>query len=208
MYAAVPSRILLISFSVLAFAACDAKHAPGSGESNAAPLAFQDDYVKYNGQRLDFTQDLSNWINVLGPNHRTAFPDDPGIVVWDDLGIRVYTNHPRNQRVVTASVTLRGEPEDSLSYIPPGEGVRPRQDYAYSVLVNGVRVNKGTRVGDIAHLSAGQLRIDCSRGISICGASRNDEKFIQMKMYFGVDDRRYDSTPYVIEFGPGSNPAH
>ncbi|MBQ0741454.1 hypothetical protein J9332_45000, partial [Aquimarina celericrescens] len=79
-----------------------------------APFAFQDDYVKYNGQRLDFTQDLSDWINVLGPNHRTAFPDDPGIVVWDDLGIRVYTNHPRNQRVVTASVTLRGEPEDSL----------------------------------------------------------------------------------------------
>ncbi|HEL3809122.1 TPA: hypothetical protein UMT89_000433 [Stenotrophomonas maltophilia] len=30
----------------------------------------------------------------------------------------------------------------TMSYISPGEGVRPRQDYAYSVLVNGVRVNK------------------------------------------------------------------
>jgi hypothetical protein len=202
-------KTLLLLFSVLGLGACDFGHPAASATDTpkgASPLAFQDDHVKYNGQRLDFTQNLSSWIKVLGSNHRTAFPNDPSIVVWDDLGIRVYTDFPKSQRVVTASVTLRGEPEDSPSYIPPGEGVRPRRDYAYSVLVNGVLVSKNTRVGDVAHLSGGRLRIDCSRGISICGASRNDDNFIQIKTYFGVDDRRYDSTPYVIEFGPGHNP--
>ncbi|HDS1131044.1 TPA: hypothetical protein QDZ99_002982 [Stenotrophomonas maltophilia] len=199
-------NLFLASLLVLGFGACsDAQTAaPARGEANAAPhLALNEDYVEYKGKRLTFKQDLAAWEKVLGPTHRNALSEASDIVVWDDLGIRVYTNYPKDLTVRTVAVTLKGLPEDSLAYIAPGEGVRPRADYKGAVSVSAVKVDKNTRVGDIARLSNDRLRIDCSRGIDLCTASRKDDRFKDVSTYFGVDDRRYDSIPYEIEFGPG-----
>lgn len=199
-------KFLLAPLLVLGFGACsDAQTAgPARDETNAAThLAFNEDYAEYKGKRLTFKQDLAAWEKVLGPMHRNALSDVSDIVVWDDLGIRVYTNYPKDLTVRTVAVTLKGLPEDSLAYIAPGEGVRPRADYKGAVSVSAVSVDRNTRVGDIARLSNDRLRIDCSRGIDLCTASRKDDRFMGVSTYFGVDDRRYDSTPYEIEFGPG-----
>ncbi|HDS1131048.1 TPA: hypothetical protein QDZ99_002986 [Stenotrophomonas maltophilia] len=203
-------RHLLASLLVLVLGACsDARTADPArgGTSAAADLAFNEDYVEYKGHRLTFKQDLAAWEKVLGSTHRNALSDASDIVVWDDLGIRVYTNYPKDLTVRTVAVTLKGLPEDALAYIAPGEGVRPGKDYTGTVAVSGVNVDSNTRVGGIAQLSNDRLRIDCSRGIDLCTASRRDARFIHVSTYFGVDDRRYDSIPYEIEFGPGRDDA-
>lgn len=200
------SKFLLAPLLVLGIGACsDAQTAgPARDETNAAThLAFNEDYIEYKGQRLTFKQDLAAWEKVLGPMHRNALSDAPDIVVWDDLGIRVYTNYPKDLTVRTVAVTLKGLPEDALAYIAPGEGVRPRADYEGPVSLSAVTVDRNTRVGDIARLSNDRLRIDCSRGINLCTTSRKDDRFMDVSTYFGVDDRRYESTAYEIEFGPG-----
>lgn len=204
-------KLLFASILVLGSGACsDAQtahpaSASGAGVAASPKLAFTDNHVEYKGQRLTFEQSLSAWEDVLGPNHRPALSDAPDIVVWDELGIRVYTNYPKDLNVRNVAVTLKGPPEDSLAYIAPGDGVRPRREYDGAVSVSGVSVDRNTRVGDIPRLSKNQLRVDCSRGINLCTASRIDDRFIQISTYFGVDDRRYDSVPYEIEFGQASD---
>ncbi|HEL4300188.1 MULTISPECIES: hypothetical protein [Stenotrophomonas] len=201
-------KLFIASFLALGFGACsDGQTAdPARGEAKVATdLTFNEDYVEYRGHRLTFKQDLAAWENVLGPTHRNALSDVPDIVVWDDLGIRIYTNYPKDLTVRTVAVTLKGLPEDALAYIAPGEGIRPRSNYAGAISVSAVRVDRNTRVGDIARLSNDRLRIDCSHGINLCTASRKDDQFMDVSTYFGVDDRRYDSIPYEIEFGPGGS---
>lgn len=201
---------LLFSWALtLGPSACsETQTAPPASAAGVAPspsLAFTEDYVEYKGQRLTFEQSLSAWEDVLGPNHRSALSDAPDVVVWDELGIRVYTNYPKDLNVRNVAVTLKGPPEDSLAYIAPGDGVRPRREHEGAVSVSGVSVDRNTRVGDIPRLSRNQLRVDCSRGINLCTASHTDDRFIQISTYFGVDDRRYDSVPYEIEFGQASD---
>ena len=96
-----------------------------------------------------------------------------------------------------------GACSDAQTAGPAREETNAATHLAFSEDYVAVNVDRNTRVGDIARLSSDRLRIDCSRGIDLCTASRRDDRFMDVTTYFGVDDRRYDSTPYEIEFGPG-----
>ncbi|WP_295575880.1 hypothetical protein [uncultured Stenotrophomonas sp.] len=102
---------LTIVFS-LAFAACSA--APQDARKAQKPVAaFENGSVLIGSQRLELGAPVDAWIAALGSSYRFANPEIQSMIIWDDLGVAVYTDSTKDRHVKSVSFILRPPLESS-----------------------------------------------------------------------------------------------
>lgn len=187
---------LTIVFS-LAFAACSA--APQDARKARKPEAvFENGSVLIGSQRVELGASIDAWIATLGSSYRFANPEIQSMIIWDDLGVAVYTDSTKDRHVKSVSFILRPPLESSGEYEPPGVGAQPRRVFSGAISFSGTPVDRTTRVNDIPGLSEELLEVHCSRGIALCSVSRTDRGDVGYSIYLSVDEQRYRSYVYNV----------
>lgn len=197
------SRFILTITLSLVFTACSA--APQDERTKQKPAAiFENGSLLIGSQRMELGAPSNAWIAALGSSYRFANPEIPNMIIWDDLGIAVYTDSTKERHVKSVSFVLRPPLESSGEYEPPGQGTQPLKAFSGAISFSQTPVDKLTRVEDIPRLSGDALKVHCSRGIALCSANRTDRSDIGYSFYLSVDDQRYQSYIYNLNIAKAS----
>jgi len=155
----------------------------------------------YNGTHLNLGDPIGEWIDVLG----TAREDTiRGKLIWDDLGIRAYTNSIHDDRVQYAAVVLRRMPGDgSYESSKPGNNVQPLNLYRGSLRLAGVAFDKDTIIRDLrADVYRNGLTIGCIKGTGSCYVSKVPrQRGAPSYIGFQADSRNEFSPVYIADVG-------
>ncbi|MHC1651873.1 hypothetical protein ACODUL_01065 [Stenotrophomonas maltophilia] len=197
------SKFFLTIALSLVFTACSA--APQSEQTRRNPAAvFENGSLLIGTQRVELGTPFNTWTAALGSSYRFANPEIRSMIIWDDLGVAVYTDSTKERHVKSVSFVLRRPLESSGEYEPPGQGAQPLKTFSGAISFSQTPVDKMTRVEDIPKLSAGVLEVHCSQGIALCSANRTDSSDFGYSFYLSVDDQRYRSHIYNLNIAKAS----
>ena len=168
------SRFLLTMALPLLFAACSA--APQGAPQAWKPAAvFENGSLLIGSQRVELGAPVEAWIAALGSRYRFANPEIQSMIIWDDLGVAVYTDSTKDRHVKSVSFILRPPLESSGEFEPAGVGAQPRRVFPGATSLSRTSVDSMTRINDIM-----------------------DRGDIGYSFYLSVDEQRYRSCVYNV----------
>ncbi|HEL4246636.1 hypothetical protein I5U23_17955 [Stenotrophomonas maltophilia] len=191
-------RHILSTVLFFLISGCDA--APhDSGTIRQPRVEFDKGSFSINGKNARIGATTAEWISALGTNYRYADPKSADMMIWDDLGIFVYTDLPRKDQVSSVAFAFHKNPTADLALPGTGQAIRPKRMFNGEVVIGSGRFNADMKIGDIPAASNMTFEVHCSSGIATCTTNRVDGSSRGYSIYFTVDEKRYDSVPYTIE---------
>lgn len=191
-------RCVLSTFLFFLIPGCDA--APSDpGVPRQPRVEFDKGSFSINGKTARIGATSAEWISALGTKYRYADPKSADMMIWDDLGIFVYTDLPRKDQVSTVAFAFHKNPTADLALPGTGQAIRPNRMFNGEVVIGSGRFNGDMKIGDIPAASNMTFEVHCSSGIATCTTNRVDGTSRGYSIYFTVDEKRYDSVPYTIE---------
>ncbi|WP_295575864.1 hypothetical protein [Stenotrophomonas maltophilia] len=193
-------KALLLSTILLVLPGCQAESLD-SNKPRQPSVEFDNGDFSINGGHARIGATTKEWISLLGDNYRYANPGSPGMMVWDELGIFVYTDLPMKDRVDTVAFAFNTDLDEGPGSSDAPATIRPRKPFPGQVVVSSTRINGDMKISDIPAASNMMLEVHCSKGIAICTTNRVDGTSRDYSISFTVDEKQYESLPYTIEIG-------
>ncbi|WP_295575869.1 hypothetical protein [uncultured Stenotrophomonas sp.] len=193
-------KAIALSALLLAIAGCHAA-SPDSGNPRQPSVEFDNGDFLINGGHARIGATTKEWISLLGDNYRYANPRSPRMMVWDELGIFIYTDFPKKDSVRTVAFAFNTDLDEGPGTPDATAATRPKRPFPGQVVVSSTRINGDMKISDIPAASNMMLEVHCSKGIATCTTNRVDGTDRGYSIYFTVDEKRYESLPYTIEIG-------
>lgn len=172
---------------------------PDTAQVRQPRVTFEKGVFSINGKHARIGATTAEWISALGTNYRYADPKSADMMIWDELGIFIYTDLPRKDQVSSVAFAFHKNPTADLALPGTGQAIRPRRMFNGEVVIGSGRFNADMKIGDIPAASNMTYEVHCSSGIATCTTNRVDGSSRGYSIYFTVDEKRYDSVPYTIE---------
>ncbi|WP_295575871.1 hypothetical protein [Stenotrophomonas maltophilia] len=172
---------------------------PDAAQVRQPRVTFEKGVFSINGKHARIGATTAEWISALGTNYRYADPKSADMIIWDELGIFIYTDLPGKDQVSSVAFAFHKNPDNHLDLPATAQDIRPRRTFTGEVVIGGARFNGDMEMGDIPAASNMTFEVHCSKGIAICTTNRVDGTSRGYSIYFTVDEKRYQSLPYTIE---------
>jgi len=172
---------------------------PDTAQVRQPRVTLEKGVFSINGKHARIGATTAEWISALGTNYRYADPKSADMMIWDELGIFIYTDLPRKDQVSSVAFAFHKNPTADLALPGTGQAIRPKRMFNGEVVIGSGRFNADMKIGDIPAASNMTFEVHCSSGIATCTTNRVDGSSRGYSIYFTVDEKRYDSVPYTIE---------
>ncbi|MHC1651870.1 hypothetical protein ACODUL_01050 [Stenotrophomonas maltophilia] len=172
---------------------------PDTAQVRQPRVTFEKGVFSINGKHARIGATTAEWISALGTNYRYADPKSADMMIWDELGIFVYTDLPSKDQVSSVAFAFHKNPTTDLALPGTEQAIRPKRTFNGEVVIGSGRFNADMKIGDIPAASNMTFEVHCSSGIATCTTNRVDGSSRGYSIYFTVDEKRYDSVPYTIE---------
>ena len=156
----------------------------------------------YQGKVLNLGAPMSEWVAVLGADHRSTQPNPSlTVLVWDKLGIRVYPDNAKNPNAGIVTIVLNHMDNEAAGFevAAPGTELEPLRTYDQSLSLQGLPITNSTTVSALRAAGGDAWDFSCTKGVATCFTHRTDLAPDQLSIAFAVDGRIEDSVIYTLE---------